>query len=262
MNFDLDVTLPIPTQFVDTFTPQVKKALFQWRNNVREKFRYNFRNFTNRKGLRVFRETATSSSQGFATGVGVGFSLRVGVEKLVTKSSRGTPVEVDKWAGIAHMAEYGETRSGSKRIFPRRGQLLAIPNENYQDVIDRPTPRAWQGSWIESSKPDLWLFVEDSVSKRRLARAKTPRRLQKSMKHKKIVAPRLPNIRKGGRVLFFGKRSVNVREATPYYRPALGTVFGRGRQELFDLGTPRIHPGSYAMDRLRFQLNRYVGVSS
>tara|TARA_Y100000310_G_scaffold304750_1_gene344218 strand:- start:1131 stop:1883 length:753 start_codon:yes stop_codon:yes gene_type:complete len=213
-----------------------KKALTRWRTNITATMEGTYKKHarTSQQGFRnlsqMFSRKSTDNKDGIA------FEFFVNPAK--TKSGE----DIDKWESIAHQTEFGETRDGSKQIRPNKAKILAIP---VHPKAKGKSPTEFVGRWINPNGKAL--FIEDQKKGQKVNRRPGRRRKVAPVNRKARRTSRLSKKGPKPRVLFVGTKSVNVRRATPYWKPTVDEMFGGGNN-------------SKAIKRLRVVLSEELNI--
>ena len=219
-------------------------SIHKWNRRLQSIYREEFGKNTQEPGLRTISTFAGTRIE--KTNNGEILHLFADA-KLSRRSTKKT--ESDKWNGILHMAEHGRTRptkgsrSGRKTITPTGGTLLAIPvNGTPRDK----SPYQYAGTWIKSNKKNVWLFIQKQPkpgekktirhpNREARLRKEKPRLPKNADRLKKEVARRKNKWRssrvKSGlnrnyKVLFIGKKVVQVRKGKGFYTKTIDHIFG------------------------------------
>ena len=101
----------------------VKRAMLRWKKNLTAAYLAAYhRNTKGKKGLRnISTFGGTRSPQ---TSRGIQFQMFADAALARTSRRKST---ADKWNAITYQAEFGTTRDGSKTIYPKNANVLAIP---------------------------------------------------------------------------------------------------------------------------------------
>ena len=224
-----------------------KKALVRWRTNITATMTDTYKKHarTSQQGFRNLSQMLSRKSIDNKDGIEFEFFVNPAKEGLGLSAEK-----VEIWKSIAHQTEFGETRDGSKKIRPNKAKILAIPvhpkAKRGKDGKSK-SPGDFKGKWIKVNRNIL--LIEDLVSGKKL-KGKTATKPRQPKSATKSKSPRKGRVRKKGTtpvVLFVGKESVNVRRATPYWKPTVDEMFGGGNN-------------SKAIKRLKVVLSEELGI--
>ena len=242
LSFDFEIDPTILKKDVDGWAQLTKDGIRLWNRRVRELYLYKFGvNTKRRPGLKTISTFGGTRIE--KTNDGEILHLFADA-KLSLRSTKKT--ESDKWNGILHMAEHGQTRpsktlrgngnkfsynSGRTTIRPTK-TLLAIPvNGTPRDT----SPLKYDGTWIKSNKKNVWLFIQKNQGQTQRGRSKqgpTKEAARKKNKRPSKSYSRLPSKNK---VLFIGVTRVKVRKGSKFYTNTIDYIFGVSLGELREI---------------------------
>ena len=202
------------------------RYLLLWKDHIQKEYLEKYNKETNKDGLRTI---STFGGTRTVKIVDRGFELDLYIDASAFRSSKKT--ESEKWNGILHMSEYGETRGGSKKIRAKESKLLAIP---INGTPRGASPREYKGVWVKTANNNVSLFIRNEGTKRSIKRGKLYKRIERT-KGKRGHRP-APINRASRRidqtdksVLFIGVPFVRVRQKFKgFYKRSIEHIFGTG----------------------------------
>lgn len=206
------VTQAIGKEFTDIMNKQV---FSRWRENVQATFDPIYGKHARNAGQTTLVGMLSRKTQFTKDG----FQMVFFVNPAKTKSGK----DINIWESIAHQVEFGETRDGSKQIRPNKAKILAIP---IHPEAKGKSPSKIQGRWI--NKLGTLFFIKDQKSGKTVNRRRGRRRKVLPIKSRAPRKRHSAQRREKSIILFIGVKSVNVRRAKPYFRPAVDEYFGGG----------------------------------